>query len=105
MLLGSSVVFGAIMSDPFTDADPLGTYREVHRAIAEGVVVKLRYYGGSQPGAVREVKPIAVVEGKLVATDRFHDRPLTFPFDRIAVVRPDVPASYVPKWRSTRGHV
>lgn len=79
----------------YTDADPLETYRRVHRAIARGETLKIRYYGGQQPGAVRQIKPIAVIDGRLSASECGRDCVKLFQLSKIAVVRADVAQTYV----------
>lgn len=58
----------------------------LERAARTAEVVWIRYHGGSQPGAVREISPIEVGGVYVSARDLAADRVKTFRLDRLEVV-------------------
>ncbi len=64
-------------------------------AIEDGEILRVRYDGGSQPGAVREIRPLALDGRRLRARD-VSPRPKWFFLAKLAIVPLETPLSYVP---------
>lgn len=66
-------------------------------AIRTGEVLRIAYHGGSQPGAAREITPLAVTEDVVTAEDLATRQRRTFKLERIELLAPDAPvADYDP---------
>jgi hypothetical protein len=66
----------------------MSTESRLVEAIESGEVVKIRYHGGSQPGALREIAPISVTDGKVRARCFESGAIKLFVVDKIQVVDP-----------------
>ena len=66
----------------------MSTESKLIDATEAGEVVKIRYHGGSQPGALREIAPISVNEGKVRARCFESDAIKLFVIDKIEIVDP-----------------
>lgn len=56
---------------------------KLQEAINNAEVLKIRYYGGSQPGTVREISPISILNGKVRARCFSSNAIKTFFIDKI----------------------
>lgn len=65
------------------------TIERLQAAVGTGEVLRIIYYGGSQPGAVREVVPIALKEGRLWALCVADNQTKSYTLDKVALPGPD----------------
>ncbi len=63
-------------------------------AIETGEILRVRYDGGTQPGSIRDIRPLSVSGEKLRAYDETSARPKLFYLEKIDVVSPDEPVTY-----------
>ena len=61
----------------------MGTIDRLQEAIATGEILGIVYHGGSQPGAFREIAPIAIKDGKVQARCNASNAVKTFVIEKI----------------------
>lgn len=67
------------------------------QAVSTGEVLRIVYHGGSQPGSVREVRPISVTDDELFAHDLASGESKTFKLAKIEIPDPAAnPPAYEP---------
>jgi hypothetical protein len=57
----------------------------LHEAIENAEVLRIKYYGGSQPGTVRQISPISISKDKVTARCLSSNAVKTFAIDKIEV--------------------
>lgn len=77
-------------------AEP-ATAERLEEAIVDGEILRVTYLGGTQPGTVRELRPLAVEGVYLKARDRFSRRPKHFFIAKLLIESADTPLTYTPR--------
>lgn len=68
--------------------------RRLQEAAETGEVLRIRYHGGSQPGAVRDIQPMRVKRDRVLAVCHDAKGLRSFLFERMEFVDESVPVSY-----------
>lgn len=66
------------------------------RAIRNGEIIRIRYFGGHSPGTVREISPRSLRNGHVYANDVAADAFKCFILERLEIVSADEPITYRP---------
>ena len=67
----------------------------LHQAIAEGKPVTVRYFGGSNPGAERDIQPLSIKGDKLRALCMSSGETKAFLLEKIEIVLDGVPSEMI----------
>lgn len=64
----------------------MDVHKQLQEATSSGVVLKVKYHGGSQPGSIRDIAPISIKSGKVRARCYTSNAVKTFSIDKIEIL-------------------
>lgn len=73
---------------------------KIERAIADGKRLNIIYNGGSHPGAMREIAPISITNGKVMARCYTSNEVKTFTLEKIEIIESEISENKM-KWSRT----